>query len=200
VVFVNLKDMNGLIKYLDNLINLSSAANEHILSISKQKKLEKGDVLINQGHKVDSIYFIEDGCMRSFSRDENGKEHTLCIGIKNSLISDFITIHNNQSSGLTVECVKKAKIIQLNSADFYHALERFPELDVAHRKLLELRVSSLEKRILGQLMLPASVRYEKFLKHYSDIESIVPNYCIASFLGMTKESLSRIRMEKSKLI
>tara|TARA_Y100000991_G_C21823250_1_gene284828 strand:+ start:49 stop:621 length:573 start_codon:yes stop_codon:yes gene_type:complete len=190
--------MNGLIKYISNIINLSSEANEHILSVSKQIKLEKGDLLIGQDNKVDSIYFIEEGCMRSFSRDENGKEATLCFGVKNSLISNFRTIHNNQLSGLTVECVKKASIIQLKSVDFYHALERFPELDVVHRKHLELRVSDLEKRILDQLMLPASDRYEKFLKYYSEIEPLVPNYCIASFLGITQESLSRIRMEKSK--
>ena len=167
--------MNGLIKYLSNIINLSSEANEHILSISKQIKLEKGDLLISQGNKVNSIYFIEDGCMRSFSRDEYGKEATLCFGIKNSLISDFRTTHNNQLSRLTVECLKKASIIQLKSVDFYR---------------------SLEKRILGQLILPASVRYEKFLKYYSEIEPLVPNYCIASFLGITQESLSRIRFEK----
>ena len=190
--------MNGLIKYLSNIINLSSAANEHILSISKQIKLEKGDLLISQGSKVNSIYFIEEGCMRSFSRNQNGKEATLCFGIKNSLISDFRTIHNNQLSQLTVECVKKASIIQLKSVDFYRALERFPELDVVHRKHLELRVSDLEKRILGQLILPASARYEKFLKYYSEIEPLVPNYWIASFLGITQETLSRIRMVKSK--
>ena len=133
--------------------------------------------------------------MRSFSRDENGKEATLCFGIKNSLISDFRSIHNNQLSGLTIECVKKASIIQLKSVDFYRALERFPELDLVHRKHLELRVSDLEKRILGQLILPASARYEKFLKYYSEIEPLVPNYCIASFLGITQESLSRIRLK-----
>ena len=190
--------MNGLIKYVSNIINLSSAAKEYILSISIQKSLEKGDKLIKQGNKVDSIYFIEEGCMRSFSTHKNGKEATLCFGIKNSLISDFRTIDNNQSSQLSVECVKKASIIQLKSVDFYRALEKFPELDLVHRKHLELRVSDLEKRILSQLMLPASTRYEKFLKHYSDIEPLVPNYCIASFLGMTQESLSRIRMERIK--
>ena len=97
-----------------------------------------------------------------------------------------------------MECLKKASIIQLKSVDFYRALERFPELDFLHRKHLEIRVSDLEKRILGQLMLPAADRYEKFLKHYSEIEQLVHNYCIASFLGITQETLSRIRIEKSK--
>tara|TARA_B100000900_G_scaffold404973_1_gene413978 strand:- start:60 stop:620 length:561 start_codon:yes stop_codon:yes gene_type:complete len=182
-----------MVKYLSNLIDLSSAANEYISSISKQKTLEKGDVLINQGNKVDSIYFVEEGCMRSFRRDEKGKDHTLCFATKNSLISDFRSLHNSKLSGLTIECLKKANIIQFTSEDFYHALERFPELEFIHRKHLELRVSALEKRILNQLMLPASERYQKFLNNYSEIESIIPNYYIASYLGITQESLSRMR-------
>ena len=188
--------MNAMSKYLSNFIDLSSAANEYISSISEQKTLEKGEVLINQGNKVDSIYFVEEGCMRSFRRNENGKDHTLCFAIKNSLISDFRSIHNSQLSGLTIECLKKASIIQFTSEGFYHALEIFPELEVIHRKHLELRVSALEKRILNQLMLPASERYEMFLNNYSEIESFVPNYYIASFLGITQESLSRIRLKK----
>ena len=191
--------MNGLIKFLSTIIDVSFAANEHILSISKQKKLEKGDILISQGNKVDSIYFIEDGCLRSFSTDKDGKEHTLQFAIKNWWISDFTAIHNNQLTELSLECLKEANIIQITSADFYHALERFPELDLVHRKHLENRVSSLERRILGQLMLPASERYKEFQKQYSDIESLIPNYCIASYLGIAKESLSRIRIKLSKL-
>mgnify|MGYP000958244689 CR=1 FL=1 len=73
----------------------------------------------------DSIYFIEDGCLRSFSIDKDGKEHTLQFAIKNWWISDFKAIHNNQLTELSLECLKEANIIQITSADFYHALERF---------------------------------------------------------------------------
>ncbi len=191
--------MNGLIKYLSNKIDVSSEVEEYILSISKEKKTQKGDILISQGDKVNFIYFVEDGCLRSFTLDKEGKEHTLQFAIKNWWISDFSAINNNNLSELSVECVQEANIIQISLDDFYHALKRFPELDSLHKKNLENRISSLEKRILNQLMLPALERYKEFKKKYSDIEPLIPNYCIASYLGMAKESLSRIRIKNSEL-
>tara|TARA_B100000795_G_scaffold266410_1_gene249562 strand:- start:2289 stop:2858 length:570 start_codon:yes stop_codon:yes gene_type:complete len=189
--------MNKLIKYLSNKIDVSFEAKEYVMSISTHQKIKKGDVLINQGNKVDSIYFVEDGCLRSFSLDKDGKEHTLQFAIKNWWLTDYTSIHNNKLSELSVECIKEANIIQFTIKDFNHALEKFPELDAVHRFHLENRVSALETRILDQLMLPASVRYEDFQKKYSDIESLIPNYCIASYLGIAKESLSRIRIKKN---
>jgi CRP-like cAMP-binding protein len=191
--------MNGLIKYLSNKIDVSFAVKEYILSISLQKKTQKGDILISQGNKIKFIYFVEDGCLRSYSLDKDGKEHTLQFAIKNWWISDFTAINNNILSELSVECVQEANIIQISLDDFYQALKRFPELDKIHKKNLENRISSLERRILDQLMLTALQRYEEFKKKYSDIEPLIPNYCIASYLGMAKESLSRIRIKNSEL-
>ena len=191
--------MNGLIKYLSNKIDVSFAVKEYILSISLQKKIQKGDILISQGNKIKFIYFVEDGCLRSYSLDKDGKEHTLQFAIKNWWISDFTAINNNILSELSVECVQEANIIQISLDDFYQALKRFPELDKIHKKNLENRISSLERRILDQLMLTALQRYEEFKKKYSDIEPLIPNYCIASYLGMAKESLSRIRIKNSEL-
>ncbi|MAC86199.1 MAG: hypothetical protein CMC94_04555 [Flavobacteriales bacterium] len=196
IVFVISLDMNGLIKYLSNKIDLSFAAKQYVMSISTHQKIKKGDVLLSQGNKVDSIYFVEDGCLRSFSLDKHGNEHTLQFAIKNWWLSDYRSTHNNKLSELTVECIKEANIIQISVDDFYHALKTFPELDKLHRQNLENRVSALETRILDQLMLSASARYEEFQVKYSDIESLIPNYCIASYLGIAKESLSRIRIKK----
>ena len=94
--------MNGLIKYLSNKIDVSSEVVEYILSISKEKKTQKGDILISQGDKVNFIYFVEDGCLRSFTLDKDGKEHTLQFAIKNWWISDFSAINNNNLSELSM--------------------------------------------------------------------------------------------------
>ena len=161
--------MNGLIKYLSDKTDVSFEVKEYILSISQQKKIQKGGILLSQGDKINFIYFVEDGCLRSFTLDKDGKEHTLQFAIKNWWISDFTAINNNNLSELSVECVQEANIIQISLDDFYQALKRFPELDKIHKKNLENRISSLEKRILDQLMLTALQRYEEFKKKYSDI-------------------------------
>jgi len=72
----------------------------------------------------------------------------------------------------------------------------FPEFEAYQRKNLERHIVSLNKRIINQLQLTAQERYDLFLNQYPDIEQYVPNYHIASYLGITQESLSRIRAER----
>ena len=190
--------MKELIKKIKSSINLSSDAEEYLLSISKEKTFAKGEVLIREGQNVNKIFFITDGCLRSYCTDRNGKEHTLQFGIKNWWISDYIAIHNNEYAMLTVECLKESSVIEFNSKKLGDIFIPFPEFEPFQRNLLERHVVSLHKRILNQLQLTASERYDLFLEQYPDIEEYTRNYHIASYLGITQESLSRIRVEKVK--
>lgn len=190
--------MEELINKLKSSIDLSSEAEAYLFSITKEKKVVKGEVLIRQGHAVKKIFFVTDGCLRSYCIDKNGKEHTLQFAIRDWWISDYIAIHSNEIGTLTVECLKDSNVIEFDAKklDEIHAL--FPEFEVFQRKNLERHVVSLHKRILNQLQLTASERYDLFLEQYPAIEQYTPNYHIASFLGITQQSLSRIRVEKAK--
>ena len=130
--------------------------------------------------------------------DKNGKEHTLQFAIKDWWISDYIAIHDNALATLTVECLKESTVIEFNTKDLDNMYSLFPEFESFQRHILERHVVSLHKRILNQLQLTATERYDLFLEKYPDIEQYTRNYHIASFLGVTQESLSRIRVEKSK--
>jgi CRP-like cAMP-binding protein len=190
--------LKELIKKIKSSIPLSLEAEEYFFSISKKKTFPKGAVLIRQGQNVNKIYFVTDGCLRSYCIDKNGKEHTLQFAIKNWWISDYIAIHNNESATLTVECLKESNVIEFNAKKLNGVLTLFPEYEPFQRNLLERHVVSLYKRILNQLQLTASERYDLFLEQYPDIEQYTRNYHIASYLGITQESLSRIRVEKAK--
>ena len=190
--------MKDLIKKIKNSIDLSSEAEEYLFSISNEKTFSKGEVLIRQGRNVNKIYYVTDGCLRSYCIDKNGKEHTLQFAIKNWWISDYIAIHNNESATLTIECLKESNVIEFDAKKLDGILTLFPEYEPFQRHLLERHVVSLHKRILNQLQLTASERYDLFLDQYTDIEQYTRNYHIASYLGITQESLSRIRVEKSK--
>ena len=147
---------------------------------------------------VKNTYFVTDGCIRSYCIDKSGKDHTLQFAIKDWWISDFIAIYNNELANLTVECVTDATAIEFNANNLEEIHALFPEFEPFQRKNLERHVVSLHKRILNQLQLTAWERYDLFLQQYPDIEQYIPNYHIASYLGITQQSLSRIRVEKSK--
>ncbi|WP_152286643.1 Crp/Fnr family transcriptional regulator [Flavicella marina] len=190
--------MDNLINKIKSHIDLSSKAEEYVVSIAKELMVSKGDVLIRQGQVVKNTYFVKDGCLRAYCIDKNGKEHTLQFAIKNWWISDFIAIYNNELSTLTIECIADSKIIGFNAKLLDGIYSKFPEFEAFQRKNLERHVVSLHKRILNQLQLTAQERYELFLNQYPDIEQYAPNYHIASYLGITQQSLSRIRVENSK--
>lgn len=190
--------MNNLINKIKNSISLSAQAEEYIYSISKEKKVSKGEVLIRGGQTVNKTFFVTQGSLRSFCIDKEGKEHTLQFAIKDWWISDFMAIYNNEPASLTVECITDATIIEFNVQKLDEIYLQFPEFEAFQRKNLERHVVSLHKRILNQLQLTALERYNLFLEQYPNIEQHVPNYHIASYLGITQQSLSRVRAEKAK--
>lgn len=190
--------MKELIKKIKGSLDLSLAAEEYLFSISTKKTFAKGAVLIQQGQNVNKVFFVLEGCLRSYCIDKGGKEHTLQLAIKNWWISDYIAIHNNESATLTIECLKESSVIEFNAKKLNNIFIPFPEFEPFQRNLLERHVVSLHQRILNQLQLTAAERYDLFLEQYPDIEQFTRNYHIASYLGITQESLSRIRVEKNK--
>ena len=190
--------MEDLINKIKTHLHLSSEAEEFLYSISKEKTLPKGEVLIRQGQIVKKTFFVTSGCLRSYCVDKNGKEHTLLFAIKDWWISDYIAIHTDELASLTIECLTESKVIEFNAKELDGIHSRFPEFESYQRHNLERHVVSLQKRILNQLQLSAVERYDLFLNQYPDIEQYTRNFHIASYLGITQQSLSRIRVEKVK--
>jgi CRP-like cAMP-binding protein len=190
--------LKELIKKIRNSISLSQEAEECLYTISREKVISKGEILICEGQTVKKTFFVTDGCLRSFCTDNNGKEYTLQFAIKDWWISDFIAIYNNELATLTVESITDCKVIEFNAKELDEIYTLYPEFESFQRNNLERHVVSLHKRILNQLQLTAPERYDLFLKQYPEIEQYTPNYHIASYLGITQQSLSRIRVERAK--
>lgn len=190
--------MQDLIDKIKSVIPLSPEAEKHIFLIARKKNVSKKDILIRQGQVVNKTYFVTEGCLRSYCIDKEGKEHTLQFAIREWWISDFIALFNNEPASLTIEGITDARVIEFAKKDLDNSFHLFPEFEPFQRRNLERHVVSLHKRILNQLQLSASERYDLFLAQYPNIERHVPNYHIASYLGITQQSLSRIRAEKEK--
>ena len=190
--------MQILINKIRNSISLSSEAEDYILHLGKEKKVSKGTILIRQGENVNKSFYIINGSLRSYCIDIKDKEHTLQFAIKDWWISDFMALYNNEPASLTIECITDSVVIEFNAQKFNEIYSQFPELERFQRKNLERHIVSLHKRILNQLRLSALERYNLFVEQYPNIEQHVSNYHIASYLGITQQSLSRIRAKKSK--
>jgi len=190
--------LQNLINKIKKSTSLSLEAENYIYSIARERTVSKGEVLIREGQTVNKTFFTTDGCLRSFCIDKEGKEHTLQFAIRDWWISDFMAIYNDEPASLTVDCITDSVVVEFNAQKLNSIYSRFSEFEAFQRKNLERHVVSLHKRILNQLQLTALERYNLFLKQYPNIEQHVPNYHIASYLGITQQSLSRLRAEIAK--
>ena len=99
---------------------------------------------------------------------------------------------------LSVVCITDAVVIEFDFQKLDELCLQYPEFELFIRKNLERHIICLQKRILNQLQMSALDRYELFLKKYPNIEQNISNYHIASYLGITRQSLSRLRSEMAK--
>ncbi|WP_234974650.1 Crp/Fnr family transcriptional regulator [Tenacibaculum agarivorans] len=160
--------------------------------------VKKGELLIQQGEEVTSQFYVVDGCLRTYQLEESGKESTIQFAIQDWWISDYIALWTPQKSVLNVACIKEANLLKISAEDLEQIYNTIPEVESFFRKKLEKAFVRQEKRILSILTKSAKERYLDFLHTYPNIEKHLKNYHIASYLGITTESLSRIRKEIAK--
>jgi CRP-like cAMP-binding protein len=161
----------------------------------KRMTLKKGDVLLKSGEVVSYTHYVSDGCLRCYFIDELGKDHTLQFAIKDWWISDYTAFFSAGKAMMNIECIQDTTLYRLSRKDMEQLYLEIPALETFFRKKLEKRMEAFHKRTLDNLAFPAKERYVSFLKSYPQIEQLVRNYHIASYLGITTESLSRIRRE-----
>ena len=187
--------MNELLDYFKNNISISSEIEDKLKEIIVEKNLVKGELILSDNSLKKEHIFVVSGCLRSFYKTENAKEHTLQFAVKNWWISDYMTLFNKEKSLLSIESLSHSKIMIIEQSHLEELYFKFPEFGLINRMNLQNRIASLQKRIFGLLTLTAKEKYENFIRDYEVFVKVIPNYQIASFLGITPESLSRIRKE-----
>ncbi len=168
---------------------------EIITSVFHKIDVKKGTILLNVGDNVHEQYYILEGCLRTFHMDDHCKEHTVQFGIKDWWISDYTAFFTASKATMTIEVIQDAILYRINDQDKEYLYRQIPKIEHFFRLKLEKAFASFQKRILANLSLTATERYISFMKTYPNIEKNIKNYHIASYLGITTESLSRIRKE-----
>jgi CRP-like cAMP-binding protein len=174
--------------------------NEEIIiieSVFHKVNVKKGTILLNADEFVNAQYYILEGCLRSYHIDKQGKEHTIQFGIKDWWISDYTAFFTSEKSIMTIEVIQDGTLYRIAEEDKEFLYEQIPKIDRFFRIKLERAFGSFQKRILANLSQTATERYLNFMVTYPNIEKNIKNYHIASYLGITTESLSRIRKELS---
>lgn len=189
--------MNELIDYIKKDLVISDEIATKLENITIERKVTKGEIILPENSNKKEHIFVASGCLRSFYKTENGKEHTLQFAIKDWWISDYITLYTKNNSIVCIESLSHSKILVINHNEIEKLYIEYPQFEALQRRNFEKRIATLQKRILSLLTLNASEKYSQFINDYSVFEKVIPNYQIASYLGITPESLSRVRKERT---
>jgi CRP-like cAMP-binding protein len=127
--------------------------------------------------------------------DNSGKEHTVQFAIKDWWISDYTAFFTTSKAVMTIECIQNASVYKVSKIDMENLYTEIPQLETFFRQKMEVAFAGFQKRIIGNLSQSTKEKYTSFIRTYPNIEQSVKNYHIASYLGVTTETLSRIRKE-----
>ncbi|WP_460219790.1 Crp/Fnr family transcriptional regulator [Psychroserpens sp. MEBiC05023] len=188
---------NSKIKEIFKDLTFSDTEIKIIESVFHKVTYKKGSMLLKADDIVTTQYYVLSGCLRSYHIDIHGKEHTVQFAINDWWMSDYTAFFSSDKSIMNIEVLKDAVLYKLSKEDKEFLYKQIPKIESFFRKKLERAFAAFQKRILANLSLSAAQRYTNFIKKYPNIERNVKNYHIASYLGMTTQTLSRIRKELS---
>jgi CRP-like cAMP-binding protein len=194
--------LNGLQKLIDTISkHVTLTQEEQVLfgTLWSEKILEKGDYLLRNGEICRTDNYIVSGTLKAFCINANtGNEEILYFAIDEWWATDMESFRKQKPSIYNIQALEKTEVLQINFHAFQNMLKQIPSLERYFRIILESYLGALQKRIIYTHIYNAEYRYLDFLQNYPQIAAKVPQYLIASYLGISPEFLSRIR-KKNKI-
>lgn len=184
--------MDKLRQHIEQIISLTDQEFEYIKTFFTTKRVRKGQYLVHEGDEVKYEYLVLSGIYRVFYINEEGKEHIMQFAVENWWMSDYTAFFKQQPANTFVECLVEGEVLfstlqarEKLSADL-HKMEHF------YRVKLTNGYVALQQRIKLLLSSTPLQRYEEFSKLYPHLLQQIPKKLIAEYLGVSRETLSRL--------
>jgi CRP-like cAMP-binding protein len=187
--------MSELLQYFNQFLKLSKEAELALLEISGELKVKKNTVIQDVGQTCKTIYFIKRGVARIYYFKED-LEITESFAFENNLLARVESLFRNKPSKKAIQLLEDSELIAINANLLFRLYDQFPEIERLLRLIFESAYVDTVNRIETIQFQSAEERYQMLLNESSDVIKRVPLKYIASYLGITPVSLSRIRAIK----
>lgn len=187
-----------LLTYLSSHLDVDENEISSIVASCRIKTVQKETFLLRQGEHCGNTFFVENGLLRQYSIDSKGKEHTLSFAPENWFLADRESVYFDLPSPYYIQAQETSKVVLIDENFITMLSDRIPSFTNFNNKLLHNHIRHLQNRIHMLLSASAEQRYLKFIEMYPDILLRVPQTMVASYLGITPESLSRVRKELAR--
>lgn len=189
-----------LIDTIKEVVVISDKDVDFIVDAFIPKYLAKKETLLLKGDLSNHMRFIVDGVLRVFYSNEKGNEYTVQFGIKNWWVNDLYSYLTKTPAQYTIQALQPSIILQIHRDRLEELFNNVPIMERFFRIKVQNAYVANQNHTLKTMSEPAESRYRNFIKNHKDIEQSVPQYMIASYLGLSPEHLSSIRKSSSKTI
>ena len=189
-------DISSVISTLDYFYPLSEGMKDYFKKHSYACSFRKGKLLLKAGEICEHIYFIKKGAVRGFIK-EGKKDITTWITAENEVVSSISALDVREPAFENMQAIENCELLALTYADFQELYIRFPEFNIVARKVLQKYYQDAEGRAFIVRLTNAENKYQLFISRYGHLANRIPLKYIASFLGITLETLSRVRKKLS---
>jgi len=181
--------------HIEKRIHLSDEEFSRCTQFFIPRKVKKRQFLLQEGDICRHIAFVNSGCLRAYTVDHKGEEHIIQFAIEDWWISDLNSYLTGSPATYNIDALQDSEVLLLEKSARDKLLEAVPAIERFFRLLQEANYIATHRRINNSLSASAEERYLQFIKTYPALVEQVPQGHIASYLGITPQSLSRIRKE-----
>lgn len=188
-----LTTMQILRQQIEAIIPLTDEEFTYIASHFTVKRLRKHAFLVQQGNIVTHEFFVVKGCLKAYYFDEaKAREHIYQFALEDWWITDREAFLKQEAATVNIDCIEDCEVLCLSFADREKLCSEMHKMEHYFRVKSNWGYISLQKRIILMLKDNAKERYEYFVKQYPQLTQRIPKTLIASYLGITRETLSRL--------
>ena len=193
--------MNANFAFLNSFADIDEAAFDKLKKISSYQILNKHEVIVKEGEIPSSgIYMLISGIMRAYIDAESGKQYNKKIFAPRSFVGALTAIITRKPSKLTYQALTKCEVFEIDFIGFLDLCKNDIKISNLYNKILENIFIEYERRSLELMSLDATERYKVLRKRISNIDDLIPQFQIASFLNITPVQLSRIRKKMNQIV
>jgi CRP-like cAMP-binding protein len=182
-----------LYKKITETISITYDEFEFCKTLFLPKKLRKKQYLLQDGDVSKYAAFVSKGLLRSYTVDEKGNEHILQFAFEGWWMSDLYSFLTGKPSLFNVEALEACELLLITEPSWNLLLNRIPAFERYFRILIQNNLIATQKRLMGTLSESAEEKYVNLINNFPGCLQRVPQHMIASYLGITPETLSRIR-------
>jgi CRP-like cAMP-binding protein len=188
--------LENLKNHIARFVEIDEQDYAEILPYFRVIQAKKKQNLLTEGKICKSNYFVSKGCLRLFFVNEKGIEQTIQFALENWWIADYTSFSSQKPSGFYIQAVEKSEVLALDFVSQEEMLHRFPQMERYFRLVHQRAHAATQFRIKFLYSLSKEEFYNHFNKLYPEFVQRIPQYLLASFLGLTPEYLSEIRGRK----